>query len=85
MDRLGPPKVLRTVNVYRPIVISIKIRDLVQIRSLTLTTTTALPHTSTSSMSTALDHLKASGTTVVSDSGDFECEPPTLQGWQVLM
>jgi len=26
-------------------------------------------------MSTSLDHLKATGTVVVSDSGDFECEP----------
>lgn len=25
-------------------------------------------------MSTSLDHLKATGTVVVSDSGDFECE-----------
>lgn len=34
------------------------------------------PHTTlsiTTTMTTSLDHLKQSGTVVVSDSGDFEC------------
>jgi len=33
------------------------------------------PHQSSTPMSTSLDLLKASGTVVVSDSGDFESEP----------
>lgn len=33
------------------------------------------PRISPLDMSTSLDHLKATGTVVVSDSGDFECKP----------
>ena len=35
---------------------------------------TTAPHETTLPMTTALDKLKATGTVVVSDSGDFDCE-----------